>query len=65
MPPGDKYRAKAARLSNARGTITPEIRAERENLARAYLRLAEQADRNTEATISCMIPVTDQDSSEA
>jgi hypothetical protein len=47
MTSGDLYRAKAADL-NARAARerTPALRSELENLALAYLRLAEQADRN-------------------
>jgi hypothetical protein len=48
MPPGDQYRARAVELSaRARGETAPAIRHEYESLALAYLRLAEQADRNS------------------
>jgi hypothetical protein len=47
MPGGDAYRAKAADFA-ARATTegNPFMRVELENLALAYLRLADQADRN-------------------
>ena len=44
----DQYRARAAELSaKAHGELVRAIRLEYENLALAYLRLAEQADRNS------------------
>ena len=36
--------------------MTPELRAEVQNLARAYLRLAEQAERNLQNDISYETP---------
>lgn len=47
MVPGDGYRAKALELL-ARADIESDtqLRAELENLAAAFLRLAEQAERN-------------------
>jgi len=43
----DQYRIKAAELyEQARGEVSIRLRAEYENLARAYLRLAHQAERN-------------------
>jgi hypothetical protein len=46
--PGDKYRAKALELlARAETETDPQIRAEFENLATSYLRLAEQAERNS------------------
>ena len=49
MVAGDKYCAKALELL-ARAEIEndPQMRAELENLAAAFLRLAEQAERNTQ-----------------
>jgi hypothetical protein len=48
MALGDQYRARAAELTaKAQGEIAPSTRVEYENLALAYLRLAEQADRNS------------------
>jgi hypothetical protein len=45
--PGDNYRAKALELlARADTEIDPSLRAELENLAAAFLRLAEQAERN-------------------
>ena len=47
MVPGDNYRAKALELlARADTEIDPSLRAELENLAAAFLRLAEQAERN-------------------
>ena len=48
MAVGDNYRAKALELlvrADTEGDL--EMRAELENLAAAYLRLAEQAERNS------------------
>ncbi|MGB9042963.1 MAG: hypothetical protein WCC81_10890 [Pseudolabrys sp.] len=48
MVPGDKYRARALELlARAEIETDPQIRAEFENLAAAFLRLAEQAERNS------------------
>jgi hypothetical protein len=45
---GDKYRARALELlARAEIETDPQIRAEFENLAAAFLRLAEQAERNS------------------
>ena len=60
---GDGYRAKAAEI--AANAAHGARRVELESLARAYLRLAEQADRNSETDIVYLTPVPDQDSSEA
>ena len=47
MVAGDNYRAKALELlARADTEIDPSLRAELENLAAAFLRLAEQAERN-------------------
>jgi hypothetical protein len=47
MGAGDQYRIKAAEFhARAQSGATPRIRVQFENLAKAYLRLAEQADRN-------------------
>jgi hypothetical protein len=47
MPAGDSYRVKAAELTaKAQTESSPDLRLELENLALAYLRLAEQADRD-------------------
>ena len=49
MTPADRYRVKAAELmARARLDTNPMLRLECENLALAYLRLAEQADRNAQ-----------------
>ena len=47
MAAGDDYRIKAADMNaKAKGETSPWTRAELEHLALAYLRLADQADRN-------------------
>jgi len=52
MTAGDDYRTKAAELrARARRERDTNIRADLENLARAFLRLAEQADRNSQTDI--------------
>jgi hypothetical protein len=52
MPTGDQYRVRAAELNAAaRCERNPEIRKEYESLALAYLRLAEQAERNSATDI--------------
>ena len=52
MATGDQYRIKAAAF-HARGQCepSPRLQVQFENLAKAYLRLAEQADRNAEAEV--------------
>ena len=53
MAVGDEYRIKAAEFhACAQTENSPKIRAEFENLARAYLRLAEQAQRNEQFDIT-------------
>jgi len=47
MAAGDQYRIKAASFhAQALCTRSPRLRTQYENLSKAYLRLAEQADRN-------------------
>ena len=47
MSAGDEYRIKAATLhARALCQTSPRIKKQYDDLARAYLRLAEQADRN-------------------
>lgn len=49
---GDEYRAKAAELrARARRESDANLRAELDNLALAFLRLAAQAERNNQADI--------------
>jgi hypothetical protein len=57
MSAGDNYRAKALELL-ARAEIENDltIRAEFENLAAAFLRLAEQAERNTAFVVEFELP---------
>ena len=53
MVPGDKYRAKALELLACAETQSDQqIRAEFENLAAAFLRLAEQAERNSQLDLT-------------
>ena len=49
MAAGDEYRIKAAELHAQAQCHTTKLRVQFENLAKAYLRLAEQADRNDRA----------------
>jgi hypothetical protein len=52
MSPYQEYLLKAAELSaKAQGEPDPARKVELENLARAYLRLAEQAERNRHTDI--------------
>ena len=49
MAAGDDYRIKAADVNaKARGETSPHTRAELKKLVLAYLRLADQADRNAD-----------------
>jgi hypothetical protein len=49
MAAGDDYRIKAADMhAKAKGETKPRTRTELERLALAYLRLADQADRNAD-----------------
>ncbi len=52
MTTADEYRAKAAEL-NARAQLemNPTLRSECERLAQGYIRLAEQADRNSQTDV--------------
>jgi hypothetical protein len=52
MSPADRYRALAAHLrSRANREQSPMLRAQWENLAQCYVRLAEQADQNSRADL--------------
>jgi hypothetical protein len=56
------YRAKAAELwAKASHESNPEVQAELEGLAAAYLRLAEQADRNQQLDLSYETPPSKTD----
>src|SRR6266576_5874 len=58
MSGADHYRIRAAKFhSKAQNETDPELRARFENLARAYLRLAEQADRNSQTDVVSEPPV--------
>ena len=53
MTPATHYRTLAAQLrSRARTEESPPLRAEWNHLAQCYIRLAEQADRNTQTDVS-------------
>jgi len=61
MASGDAYRAKALELlAHAETENDPLLRSGFENLAAAYLRLAEQAERNTKLTIEFELPDKDR-----
>jgi hypothetical protein len=52
MTPRDVYLVRAAELiAKVDGEIDPALKAEFDSLARAYLRLAEQAERNDQTDI--------------
>jgi len=60
MASGDGYRAKALELlAHADTESDPLLRSGFENLAAAYLRLAEQAERNTKLIIEFDLPDND------
>jgi hypothetical protein len=53
MTKGDAYRVKAAELfAKAKAAQYPEAKAEHAQMAAAYMRLAEQADRTAPAGIA-------------
>jgi len=53
MTPATHYRTLAARLrARAKAEDKPQVRAELENLAQCYVRLAEQADRNCQTDVT-------------
>ena len=57
MTPGDRYRAKALELlARAEVEGDHQLRTEFETLAAAFLRLAEQAERNTKFVIELEMP---------
>ena len=61
MTTGDGYRAKALELlARADGEIDSQMRAEFENLAVAFLKLAEQAERNAALSIEFELPSTEE-----
>ena len=58
MTPRDVYLTRAAEIiAKVDGEADPALKAEFENLARAYLRLAEQAERNDRADIPYEPPI--------
>jgi hypothetical protein len=61
MAAGDMYRAKALELlARADGENNETVKAELENLAVAYRRLAEQAERNAALTIEFELPADEE-----
>jgi hypothetical protein len=57
MAAGDNYRAKALELlAKAEVETNPDMLADFENLAAAFMRLAEQAERNAALTIEFELP---------
>jgi len=53
MTPATHYRTLAAQLrSRAKTEESPQLRAEWEHLAQCYIRLAEQADRNSHTDVT-------------
>jgi len=57
MTPGERYRGKALELlARAEVERDPQLRTEFETLAAAFLRLAEQAERNTKFVIELEMP---------
>jgi hypothetical protein len=62
MKPGDEYCAKALEfLAKAETESSPLMRAEFENLGAAYLRLAEQAERNAKVDVTYEPPAPNLD----
>jgi hypothetical protein len=62
MASGDGYRAKALELlAHAEMESDPMLRGGFENLAAAYLRLAEQAERNTKLVVEFELPQDESD----
>ncbi|HEX3341840.1 MAG TPA: hypothetical protein VHT68_22005 [Pseudolabrys sp.] len=62
MTPRDVYLTRAAELiSKIDGELDPALSAEFENLARAYLRLADQAELNNQTDIVYETPDKDRD----
>jgi hypothetical protein len=62
MIAGDEYRDKAVEFrAKAQVESDPKRKAEFEHLARAYLRLAEQAERNSHLDVTYETPATKDD----
>ncbi len=64
MTAGDHYRNKAVEF-RAKAQVESDLKrkAEFENLARAYLRLADQAERNSHLDVAYETPTTKDDDS--
>jgi hypothetical protein len=66
MATGDGYRGKARELlARANGESDQTAKTELENLAVAFLRLAEQAERNAALTIEFELPSDEEDNSKS
>ena len=62
MGPGDEYRVKALGFRALASTENnPGVRSEFKNLARAYMRLAEQAERNGQLDLTYETPLNKSD----
>lgn len=62
MKASDEYRVKAAELAaRAACESDPQIQAELENLAKSYLRLALQADQNSQVDLTYETPLPKDD----
>jgi hypothetical protein len=58
VTPADQYRKLASQLqAHAREADSEYLRIEWEHLAHCYLRLAEQADKNSRVDVSCEPPI--------
>lgn len=58
MSPWDEYRVRAAELiARAAGESDPQIQAELEGLARSYMRLALQAEQNSQLDLTYETPL--------
>jgi len=67
MATANKYRIKAAEFyaqAQRATSLSPHLRVQFENLAKAYLRLAEQADRNDQTELIYEPPPPKIDSSD-
>ena len=56
MAAGDQYRTRAASFPRALCAVSMRLRVQYESLSEAYLRLAEQADRNDMTDITLEPP---------
>jgi len=64
MTAGDHYRGNAVEFrAKAQVESDPKLKSEFEHLARAYLRLADQAERNSHLDVTYETPITKDDDS--